>query len=212
MPMNATMIGNTLKELGFDEGSIVETILVSLNHDGSYNAAPMGVRYIEGFIEASPYKTSNTCANLHRGNQAALNITDDPLLFLYTAFKDELGNKNICDWTIEGAYATILLEKQYEYPLSDLQVGFKLNPTEVILHNNLPRVFSRGRSEAIEAVIHATRIKVFHSERLEEKTSELLRRLDDCFNVIARVSSKDSPEMHVVETLSKLLQSWGIQR
>ena len=211
--MNATVIGNTLKELGFDEGSIVETILISLNLDGSYNAAPMGIRYLEGLIEVSPYKTSLTCSNLHRGNQAALNITDDPLVYLYTAFKDELKlSKNISDWTIDGTFVTILLEKQYEYPLSDLQVGFKLSPTEVILHNNLPRVFSRGRSEAIEAIIHATRIKIFHSEGLEEKTSELLRKLDDCFNIISRVSSTGSPEVQVVETLSKLLQSWGIQR
>ena len=211
--MNANMIGDTLKELGFYEGNIVETILVSMNPSGSYNAAPMGVRYLEGFIEASPYKTSTTYENLHRGIQAALNITDDPLMFMYTAFKDELNwRQDITDWTLEGIYATILMEKHYEYPLSDLQVGFKLNPTELCIYRNLPRVFSRGRSEAIEAIIHASRIKAFHAERLEEKTSELLQKLDDCFNVIIRVSSMDSPEMRVIDTLIKLLRSWGIQR
>lgn len=211
--MNTTVIGNTLKELGFDEGNNVETILVSMNTDGSYNAAPMGVRYVDGFIEVSPYKTSTTYENLHRGIKAALNITDDPLLFLHTAFKNELKWSNkITDWTLEGAYAAILLEKQYEYPLSNLQVRFKLNPTEFYHHSKLPRVFSRGRSEAIEAIIHATRIKVFHSEGLEEKTRELLCKLENCFSVISRVSSSGSLEVQVVKTLTKLLQSWGIHR
>ena len=210
--MNATVIDNALKELGFDEGSIVETIMVSMNPDGTYNAAPMGVTYLEGFIEASPFKTSRTYENLHRGSMVALNVTDDPLLFLFSAFKDELDwNQNILDWTVEGSYATIIMEKQYEYPLSDLQVGFKLSPTEFYIHRNLPRVFSRGRAEAIEAIIHATRVKVFHSGK-EEKTVGLLNKMDECFSVISRVSSNDSPEAQVVETLKQLLNSWGIQR
>lgn len=210
MHMNATKIGNILQELGFTEDSIVETILVTMNIDGSYNAAPMGVKYREGLIEASPYKTSHTFGNLHRGSQASLNITDDPVLFLYAAFKDELGGPKVTDWTLNEAYVTVFLEKQYEFPISDLQVGFKLSPTKLNIQRNLPRVFSRGRSEAIEAIVHATRIKVFHTEGRHEKTQELQGRLNECFSVVTRVSADDSPEMQVVETLNKLLTKWGI--
>ena len=209
--MNATEIGNTLHELGFTDGSIVETIMVTENVDGSYNAAPMGVLCSSGFFEARPYKSSTTYRNLHHGSQASINVTDDPLLFLGSAFKTELDwSPCVADWVLKETYATIILEKQYEYPLTDLQMGIKLAPTRLIINRSLPRVFSRGRSEAIEAVIHATRVKVFHSEGHDEKIQALLGRLDICFEVISRVSGVGSSEMQVVETLKKLLTKWGI--
>ena len=49
----------TLQLLGFTHDSIVETIMVTVNSDGTYNAAPMGVINRGGFIEARPFRSSS---------------------------------------------------------------------------------------------------------------------------------------------------------
>jgi hypothetical protein len=201
-----------LQALGFTEGNIVETIMVTKNSDGIYNAAPMGVTYRDGFIEVHPYR-SRSYLNLNHSNQASINITDDPLIFLKTAFKDELDFvPSVNDWVLMGSDATVFLEKLEEFNVSDLQAGFKFKPTRIAITKKEPMVFSRGRAEAIEAVIHATRVKVFQAESRYEKVDELLKRINDCFNVITRVSVAGSPEMQVVEELDKLIIKWGINR
>ncbi len=206
-------IDAVLQALGFTESSIVETILVTENRDGTYNAAPMGVIYRDGFIEVRPYRSSRSYLNLHNSNQASITVTDDPLLFFKTAFKDELNwSLPVTDWVLQGCDATVCLEKQDEFNISDLQAGFKLNPTRVEITRSQPTAFSRGRAEAIEAVIHATRVKVFQAERRYENVDELLKRINECIKVINRVSAADSHEMQVVEELNRLMIKWGINR
>ena len=88
MPLTGT--GKLLDELGFYVDSISEAIVTTVNGDGSFNAAPMGVtrRGVE-HLEIRPYKTSSTHANLLRHPRACVNVTDDPIIFMTTAFKGE---------------------------------------------------------------------------------------------------------------------------
>ena len=202
-----------LKALGFTEGNIVETIMVTENNDSTHNAAPMGVIYRDGFIEVRPYRSSRSYHNMHNSDWASINITDDPILFLKTAFKDELDyGLTVINGILQGCDATVVLEKQEEFHVSDLQAGFRLKPTRVEITKKEPMVFSRGRAEAIEAIIHATRVKVFQAQSRYEKVDGLLKRINDCINVITRVSVDGSPEMQVVEELDRLMIKWGINR
>ena len=210
--MNATEIDNTLDLLGFTLNSFVETILVTRNLDGSFNPAPMGVIRQDGQLIIRPFKSSATYKNLVASDRVSINITDDPELFLITAFKDDFDElPTVSDWVLEGSDATIIADKISENSFSDLQASFTLEPVTLSISNKMPRVFSRGRAEAIEAIIHATRIKVFHTESHEDKAKELLEKMNASFNIVMRVSDSTSAEAKIVGTLKLLLEKWGVE-
>jgi len=208
--MNTTSINDALTQMGFTKESIVETILVTRNQDGSFNATPIGVIRHGESLEVRLYKTYNTYRNLLVSTKVSVNITDDPILFLRTAFKQELGTPNVVDWVLEGSDITVIAEKTGESKFSDLQASFTLKPITFIVNREMPTVFSRGRAEAIEAIIHATRVKVFQQEHDEAKVQELVGKMKESFTIINRVSSPTSSEAKVVETLSSLLEKWGV--
>ena len=208
--MNTTSINDALTQMGFTKESIVETILVTRNQDDSFNATPIGViRHAES-LEVRIYKSSNTYRNLLDSTKVSVNITDDPILFLKTAFKEELGAPNVVDWILEESDVTVIAEKTGESRFSDLQISFTLKPVAFIVNREMPTVFSRGRAEAIEAIIHATRVKVYQDEHIEAKVQELVGKMKESFKIINRVSSPTSSETKVVETLKSLLEKWGV--
>ena len=202
----------TLDLLGFTQNSFVETILVTRDKTGSFNPAPMGVIRQDELLEIRPYKSSTTYRNLVHGNMVSINITDDPMLFLGSAFKDELDVLPVIDnWVMVGSDATIIAEKINRADISEQQASFTLDPLTLSITNNMPKVFSRGRAEAIEAIIHATRIKVFHAEKREDKVKELLEKMTASFDIVIRVSDSSSAEVKIVQILKSLLGQWGIE-
>lgn len=60
---------------------ILETIVTTLNADGSVHIAPMGIRMRDGQIIIAPFKPSTTLQNLRRDGQAVINLTDDVRVF-----------------------------------------------------------------------------------------------------------------------------------
>jgi hypothetical protein len=209
--MKPSELEGTLQRLGFTENRIVEIIMITINSDGSFNPAPMGVRRQGDHLEARPFTTSHTYRNLTRNSVASINVTDDPILFLKTAFKNELADDtNILELSLEGSDATIIVEKTGEDAFSSSQASVILRSKQVVIHNDSPTVFSRGRAMAIEAIIHATRVPVYQSRGDEAKVEGLLQSMRYCFDVISRVSDSDSPEIQVVDSLRTLLEKWGV--
>lgn len=212
MLMNETQVVESLSRLGFSEECIVETIMVTLNEDSSRNPAPMGVLRRGGTLIVTPYKTSKTYENLKRGGSASINITDSPLLFLATAFKDEINDQPVtAEMSVEGADAVIQTEIGEQLTDYDLKVDFKIIPRNIDIKTGHPFVFSRGRSEAIEAIIHATRIKVFHEDNRDKKVQELVEKVKECIATINKISSEGSAEAEVAITLVSLIKKWGVK-
>jgi hypothetical protein len=60
---------------------INETIITTLNEDGSVHIAPMGVRREGDLFVIAPFKPSTTLQNLERSGQAVINMTDDVRIF-----------------------------------------------------------------------------------------------------------------------------------
>ena len=60
---------------------IYETIVTSVNADGTAHIAPFGIREQEGFTVIAPYKPSATLDNLLRNQQAVINMTDDVRIY-----------------------------------------------------------------------------------------------------------------------------------
>lgn len=209
--MKKNKINKALKKLGFTENCIVEIILVTKNEYNNYNAAPMGVIRMNNMFEVRPYKSSTTYRNLHRTKHASINVSNDPMLFYKTAFKNQSEVPlQINDWIIEDSNASIMVEKTREVMFSNIRASFTLNPIKIFLNKKESMVFSRGRANAIEAVIHATRVNAFLSKKCEIEVEELLEKIKNSFKVISRVSDKNSAEMRVVESLKKLFEKWGV--
>lgn len=198
-----------LIDLGFQEQRIVETILTTHNIDGTLNAAPMGISKKNSCVlEFMPFKSSTTYNNIKLGSAVCLNITSNPKLFMATAFKKYVKSQpNINeDLSISGSDASIYGEIISINEKSDIRVKACIRTRRIEVWNPLPKVFSRGSSEAIEAVIHATRLYAF---RNSPRSGEYLRRIRDCFEIIKRVSSEKSSEAYVMMVLKQLIKNWG---
>jgi len=203
----------TLERMGFTQCAVVEIILVTVNSEGSFNAAPMGVRLMGRRLELSPYKTSATYANLMRGGRASINTTLDPLLFLATAFKEEVADQPHVepDMRLQGADSTIIVEVQRGASTHGERGLFTATPVKITMGEVYPPVFSRGRSQAVEAVIHATRVKAFIEQGRVREAEALLRKIDDCVATVRRVSPPGSPEHTVVDKLEDMIPGWRVQ-
>jgi hypothetical protein len=198
-------------ELGFRENCIMETILVTKNEDESLNPAPMGVSWIGGFLmEIKPYKSSTTFQNLQRNDVSYLNIINDPYIFLVAAFKDEFQyDFEFIGHDLKDSEASLSLEKFESFELSGDRFSFLNKVKDIKIYHAYPRVFSRGTSEAIEAVVHATRVKVYKKQGKCDKADHLEDKIWECIRLIKRISGEDSPEMRVVDKIKDLLKVWS---
>jgi hypothetical protein len=67
---------------------ILETVVTTINPDGSVNCAAMGVEWGEHRIVIKPYGGTRTLRNLRATGAAVVNLTDDILLFSQAALGD----------------------------------------------------------------------------------------------------------------------------
>jgi hypothetical protein len=67
---------------------IIETVVTTINPDGSVNCGAMGVEWGEERIVIKPYAGTRTLRNLRATGAAVVNLTDDVLLFSQAALGD----------------------------------------------------------------------------------------------------------------------------
>ncbi|NQT09010.1 DUF447 family protein, partial [Candidatus Bathyarchaeota archaeon] len=204
--------GLLLDGLGFEEGQIFETIVTTMDHDGSVNAAPMGVvRTGRETLEIRPFKSSSTYRNLSSRPEACVNVTDDPVIFLVTAFKGTafrgFEEPSLDGIRLREADAHVFISVR-DIDDSEDRARFTCNVDSVEVGETGPRPFSRGRAQAIEAVIHATRLEFLYREGRVEEAEELVRRFSVCKDVVGKVSTPDSTEGRVIRELERLIEGW----
>src|SRR4051795_10372523 len=67
---------------------ILETVVTTINPDGSVNCAAMGIEWGEQRIVIKPFRGTRTLRNLRATGTAVVNVTDDILLFSQAALGD----------------------------------------------------------------------------------------------------------------------------
>jgi hypothetical protein len=67
---------------------ILETVVTTINPDGSVNCAAMGVEWGDQRLVIKPYRRTRTLRNLRASEAAVVNLTDDILLFSQAALGD----------------------------------------------------------------------------------------------------------------------------
>jgi hypothetical protein len=77
------------QESGFGRvGPIIETVVTTINPDGSVNCGAMGVEWGAEQIVIKPFRGTRTLRNLRATGAAVVNVTDDILLFSQAALGD----------------------------------------------------------------------------------------------------------------------------
>lgn len=212
----------TLTDLGFSKGVIVETVVSTYNADGQPNAAPMGV------IMESPmrlalriYTSALTYKNLQAKRFAVVNVTSDPEMFYRTAFKEANPNGKLPqEWfgkakTVNAprlrtsdAYIEVAVTDVAPLDTEKAQVFCEIR--NVHASTALPKAYCRALSATIEAIIHATRVKVFitHADRQKrEQALKLLETIRQCHDIVNRVAPR-SRYSEIMADLNKRIDSW----
>ncbi len=210
--MNTVHVVDSLRDLGFTEDCIVETIMVTTMEDGGPNPAPMGLTLREGRLTVKTYKTSQTYTNLLRGGLVYINLSNDPLLYLKTAFKDEISDQpEVRNFSIEGSNALIIAKVDELQVEKELHTTFSLTPINVKFLRPSPIVFNRGQAAAIDAVIHATRIQVFQEDGRFDDVQRLVGLVKDNMVTVEKVSNQKSSEYEVMNSIVTMIKKWGVK-
>jgi hypothetical protein len=209
-----------LTELGFSKGEIVETIVSTYNSNKQPNAAPMGaIMKNEHQIILILYNSSLTCQNLKANKSGVVNITSNVEIFYRTTFKEANPNGVLPqEWfataTTVNAPKSKLADATIEFIVSDIE-KIDTQRTQATCEIKLiqaacskPKAHSRAFSAAIEAMIHATRVKAFIGDNQKQETlAKLLAKINDCKEIVQK-TAPESTCAKIIEDLEKRIESW----
>lgn len=144
---------------------ILESLVATLNPDGSPNVAPMGPR-VEGDMRRfvlRPFKTAMTYANLARHGEGVLHVTDDALMMARAAIGlDPLAETRPAD-VVRGR-VIVGACRYYEFRVveRDDRDARAILVAETVASGTLREFFgfNRAKHAVIEAAILATRVGI----------------------------------------------------
>jgi hypothetical protein len=160
---------------------ILESVVTTLNDDGTLNISPMGPtiepaesstvnRWDMSRFQLRPFDTSRTFANLKRTRQGVLHVTDDVLLFAQGAIsKIDPVPATEPTQKIEGQAITHAC-RWYEFQVDFIdETGPRMSLNCQTVHTERRRDFfgfNRAMHAVIEAAILATRLDFLPAEEI----------------------------------------------
>ena len=214
-----------LTDLGFSESVIVETVVSTYNVDGQPNAAPMGATMTSPqSLVLKIYTSSLTYKNLQSKRCAVVNLTSNAEVFYRTAFKEgNLNGRLPLDWfekaDIVDAPRFRAADAYVEVAVGDIE-PFDAERAEIFCNvkrieasATLPKAYCRALPATIEAIIHATRVKIFIADTDRQKREQALKLIEtirQCNDVVNRVAPH-SCYSEIMKDLNKRVESWRIK-
>ncbi len=208
---------DNLVNLGFLKKTIMETIVSTYDVKGEPNAAPMGVEMKnKQHMIIRPYLSSLTYKNLQLKRCAVINITSDPELYYRTAFKEvnPIG-RTPAEWFEKADVVDAPRFRRVDafievYVISVRPLGAEraevfCDIRLIKILNPFPRTYCRATFAVIEAVIHATRVKIFLANDMmedAEKLIELIKYYNDLVNRVAPNSSYSKTMSDLIRTIN----------
>lgn len=209
-----------LANLGFSKGIIFETIVSTYNPDGSPNAAPIGTAMQNHqTLTIDIYDSSQTCHNLKTNKCAVINLTINVELFYKTVFKEtnpkgklplDLFRRTevVNAPKLHLADATIDVSVVKMNPVGEEKTRFFCKVERVTAIKLVSQVYCRAMPATLEAIVHATRVKVFaNDEKKKEQVNHLLQTINDCNDVVNR-TAPNSTCSAIMTDLMKRIDSW----
>jgi hypothetical protein len=154
---------------------IIETVVTTINPDGSVNCGAMGVEWGEQRIVIKPYRGTRTLRNLRATGAAVVNLTDDILLFSQAALGDPHPPTRPAT-RVEGAVLDDACSWR-EVRVEAIEDGSqRARVSTVVVDGGSGREFlglNRARHAVLEASILASRARLLAAEDIRAE----LRRL-----------------------------------
>jgi hypothetical protein len=154
---------------------IIETVVTTINPDGSVNCGAMGVEWRAKQIVIKPYRGTRTLRNLRATGAAVVNLTDDMLLFSQAA----LGDPHPPTHPAAGVEGAVLDDacswREVRVEAID-ESAQRARVTTVVVDAGTGREFlglNRARHAVLEASILASRVRMLPAEEIHAE----LRRL-----------------------------------
>jgi len=174
-----------LDSYGIMEG-INEVIVTTKSIDDRPNAAPIGLIRRNGKLTVRVYNESHTCTNIKDTGLLAVNIVDDPVVFVRSALKDLDKEKFEFIETGTGINLPVLISSngwvifKAEIKEGDIATTAELQFITGNVKNMGIRPVNRGFNAVIEAAIYATRYKVFNDETFLSKIKSYKDVINKC--------------------------------
>ncbi|MFQ6050453.1 MAG: DUF447 domain-containing protein [Candidatus Hydrothermarchaeota archaeon] len=189
-----------LEKIGIVEDRICEVIVSTFNADRSLNTAPMGCFLKEGMIVLRVHEGSHTFQNLMREKCCVINITDDPVPFVYGTIRDpdfpykRSKNFNAPILDLAKAYVELSLHAfelvDHENRMGKIRKGvFRFNIGEIVIREPVVAI-NRAKTALIEAAICLSRSQ-----------DENYRKRFDYFIEVAKRTNKEYTD--VIKELEK---------
>lgn len=212
-----------LTDLGFRKGVCCETIVSTYNPDGTSNAAPMGLKLLdEQHLSMSIFNTSSTCRNLKEKKCAIVNLTSDIEVFLKSTFKEaNHGGKVSGDWfakadlveapKLRSADAVVEVSVAHLEDDGKERTRFSCKVERITAEGKFPQVYCRAMPLTLEAITHATRVKVFiNFPEKQKEVSKLIETIQNHAYVVERVAP-NSEYTTVFDDLQCRINSWRVK-
>ncbi len=199
----------TLADLGFCENTICETILCTFNPDGSPNAAPMGAAIQNSQqVTLTIFNSAETLKNLQTTKAATLNLTGNIDFYYKSALKEESLPR---EWfkksdivnapKLTNADAVISVTLEGLTPVDAQRTKVTCAVKQIDAPKVYPQSYCRAAPAVLEAIIHATRIKVLVGVKEEQAhVAKLLNLIQNCNDVVNR----SAPNSHYAELMTDL--------
>jgi hypothetical protein len=157
------------------ERYVIETVVTTLNPDGSVNCGAMGVEWGAERIVIKPFRGTRTLRNLRATGAAVVNLTDDILLFSQAA----LGNPQPPTHPAAGIDGAVLDDacSWREVRVEEIdESGQRARVSTVVVGQGTGREFlglNRARHAVLEASILASRLHLLDRDEIRAELERL---------------------------------------
>lgn len=208
-----------LTDLGFSKDMFSETIVSTYNPDGSINAAPIGLKMKDTqHLSMRIFNTSSTCRNLKLKKQAVVNLTSNIEIFYKSAFKEaNIDGKIPTHWFVNAdvveAPKLSSSDGSIEVLIDSMsddgeRTEFSCKVKSLYAMKKYPQVYCRAMPLTLEAITHATRVKVFMKvPEKQNEVSELIKKIQNYVHIVKRVAP-NSKYTTVLADLLNRIDSW----
>jgi len=200
---------------------IVETIVSTYNANGQPTAAPMGVKTEDmKHIVIRPYASTLTYTNLQLKRCTVINVTSNLELYHRTAFEEANPEGKLpTDWfekakTVDApklrmadafVEVSVLDIKLFGTERAEVLCDVKLIKAPSLL---LPEAYCRVKFATIEAILHATRVKLFLAgDKQKQEQALRLIELIERYNAIVNRAAPNSRFAGIMADLAQRINS-----
>lgn len=142
-----------------------EAVIVTINHSGLSNPAPMGIELKGESIIITPYTRTKTYRNLTSVNELTINLTHDSIIYFDSLYRKEriryFSSRTVEPPVIDGnvdLYIEGVVTESRVLP-DHTRAILTVKPVEVYEGKGSKLAYSRANSCMIEALIYVTKIE-----------------------------------------------------